>query len=144
MDFYPPSLRSEIDELTPWMQSDLNTGVYKAGFARTQEDYEKGVIPVFVALNKLEALLHKNGGPYILGKTLTELDLRAYTTIVRFDTVYVQHFKCNLGMIRHEYPMLNNWLKNLYWNVEGFRGSTDFRHIKENVSLSFHFMPVVG
>jgi putative glutathione S-transferase len=122
------------------MQSQINTGVYKAGFARTQEGYEKGVIPLFAALNKLEALLHKNGGPYVLGKTFTELDVRAYTTIVRFDAIYVEHFKCNLGTIRHDYPVLNNWLKNLYWNVEGFRESTDFRHIKENVSLSQFMM----
>lgn len=118
------------------MQADINAGVYKAGFARTQDNYEKGVIPLFAALNKLEAIIAKNGGPYILGNLLTELDLRAYATIIRFDAVYVQHFKTNLGTIRHDYPVLNNWLKNLYWNVEGFRETTDFKHIKENVSLS--------
>lgn len=67
---------------------------------------------------------------------MTELDLRAYATIVRFDTVYVQHFKCNLGTIRHDYPNINNWLKNLYWNVPGYRESTDFKHIKENYTKS--------
>lgn len=116
------------------MQAHINTGVYKAGFAKTQEGYEQGVIPLFAALNKLEALLTKNGGPYILGKVFTELDIRAYATIIRFDTVYVQHFKTNLGTIRHDYPVLNNWLKYLYWNVPGFRETTDFKHIKENVS----------
>jgi putative glutathione S-transferase len=117
------------------MQSQINTGVYKSGFARTQEGYEKAVIPLFVALNKLEKIIYENGGPYVLGKTLTELDLRTYGTIVRFDVAYVEHFKCNLGTIRHNYPMLNNWLKNLYWNVDGFKETTDFRHIKENVSF---------
>jgi putative glutathione S-transferase len=117
------------------MQSDINTGVYKAGFARTQEDYEKGCIPLFVALNKLEAMLAKNGGPYVLGKELTELDIRAYATVIRFDAVYVQHFKTNLGTIRHDYPVLNNWMKGLYWRAEGFKESTDFRHIKDNVSV---------
>ncbi len=61
--------------------------------------------------------------------------MRAYATVIRFDTVYVQHFKCNLGTIRHDYPHLYEWLKNLYWNVRGFRETTDFKHIKENVSV---------
>ena len=69
------------------MQRDLNTGVYKAGFATTQEGYDAGVVPVFAALNKLEALTHANGGPYILGKELTELDVRAYASLIRFDVV---------------------------------------------------------
>ncbi|KAH8590595.1 glutathione S-transferase-like protein [Bisporella sp. PMI_857] len=135
-DLYPESLRQEIDEIGKWMQADLNLGVYKAGFAPNQEVYDKNVIPVFQALNRLEELLLKNGGPYILGSQLTELDLRLYPTIVRFDTVYVQHFKCNLGTIRHDYPVLNEWLKNLYWNVRGFKETTDFRHIKENYTKS--------
>ncbi|KAF1994272.1 hypothetical protein P154DRAFT_527179 [Amniculicola lignicola CBS 123094] len=138
IDLYPTSLCAQIDEITPWMQSLINLGVYKAGFAPTQEGYEQGVIPLFAALNKLEALVAKNGGPYILGKTLTELDLRAYATIVRFDSIYVQHFKTNLGTIRHDYPVLNNWLSNLFYNHQGFRESTDFKHIKENYTKS-HF-----
>jgi putative glutathione S-transferase len=135
LDLYPQDLRQKIDETSPWLTSLICAGVYKAGFARTQEDYEKAVIPLFAALNRLEELLHRNRGPYILGEKLTELDLLAYPTIVRFDTVYSQHFKTNLGSIRHDYPVLNNWLKNLYYNVQGFRESTDFRHIKENVSV---------
>lgn len=134
-DLYPEALRSQIDEMSTWMQSDLNAGVYKAGFAPDQATYDKNVVPVFAALNKLEKTIAQNGGPYILGKQLTELDVRAYSTIVRFDTVYVQHFKCNLATIRHEYPVINNWLKNLYHNVKGFKESTDFKHIKENVSV---------
>lgn len=136
IDLYPEALRSQIDEISPWLQNHINTGVYKAGFARTQEGYEAGVLPLFAALNKLEALLAKNSGPYILGAQLTSLDLLAYPTLVRFDAVYVQHFKTNLGIIRHDYPVLNNYLKNLYWNVEGFRQSTDFKHIKENYTKS--------
>ncbi|CAO2653956.1 Nn.00g106890.m01.CDS01 [Neocucurbitaria sp. VM-36] len=136
LDFYPTELRSKIDEIIPWLTSLICSGVYKAGFVHTQEDYEKNVVPLFAALNKLEALVHSNGGPYILGEQLTELDLLAYPTIVRFDTVYVQHFKTNLGTIRHDYPVLNNWLRNLYWNVEGFKESTDFVHIKENYTKS--------
>lgn len=107
------------------MQDDLNLGVYKAGFAPDQETYDKNVIPVFAALNRLEEIIHENGGPYILGKNMTELDVRAYATIIRFDTVYVQHFKCNLGTIRHDYPNINNWLKVLIIHGYPVRSFTD-------------------
>jgi putative glutathione S-transferase len=133
IDLYPEHLRKEIDEIGKWMQDDINTGVYKAGFAPDQATYDKNVVPVFKALNRMEELLAKTGGPYILGSELTELDLRLFPTLIRFDPVYVQHFKCNLGTIRHDYPLLNNWMKNLYWNVPAFKETTDFRHIKDNV-----------
>lgn len=136
LTLYPEHLRSKIDDISAWMQRDLNIGVYKAGFARTQEAYDKNVPVVFAALNKLESIIAENGGPFIMGKELTELDVRAYATLVRFDTVYVQHFKCNLGTIRHDYPQINNWLKKLYWNVPEFRKTTDFKHIKENYTKS--------
>lgn len=145
LNLYPEGLRSTIDEVNVWMQRDLNSGVYKAGFATTQEDYNNNVPTVFAALNKLEQLIYQNGGPYVLGKDLTEVDIRAYTTIVRFDIVYVDHFKCNLGTIRANYPVIHEWLKNLYWNVEGFKETTDFRHIKENVSdPSIYEIPVLN
>lgn len=137
LDLYPEYLRTIIDDISVWMQRDLNSGVYKAGFATTQEAYDENVPNVFAALNKLEKLIHHHAGPYVLGKELTEIDIRAYATIVRFDAVYVQHFKCNLGTIRANYPVIHEWLKNLYWNVKGFRETTDFRHIKENVSYCF-------
>jgi len=87
-------------------------------------------------LNKLEKIAHKNKGPYILGDQMTEVDMRVFCTLIRFDAIYVQHFKCNLGMIRREYPVLNNWLKGMYWNHPEFKESTDFKHIKENYSKS--------
>ncbi|CAN8096031.1 unnamed protein product [Discula destructiva] len=133
---YPPHLRAEIDATAAWLQRDLNSGVYKAGFATTQAAYDAAVPTVFAALNRLEKLLALNGGPYVLGAALTEVDVRAYATVVRFDAIYVQHFKCNLGTIRGDYPQINNWLTNLYWNVAGFRETTDFRHIKENYTKS--------
>ncbi|RAO65968.1 uncharacterized protein BHQ10_001980 [Talaromyces amestolkiae] len=136
IDLYPESHRKEIDSLSEWIQRDLNSGVYKAGFATTQADYDKAVIPVFGALNVLEKLIYDKGGPYVLGEHLTELDIRLYATLVRFDTVYVQHFKCNLGTIRHDYPVLNAWLSHLYWKVPGFKETTDFKHIKENYTKS--------
>ncbi|KIW04606.1 uncharacterized protein PV09_04354 [Verruconis gallopava] len=138
IDLYPMQHREAIDRISDWIQRDLNTGVYKAGFAPDQTTYDKNVVPVFGALNKIEELLAAGGGPFFLGKDMTELDLRLYPTIIRFDTVYVQHFKCNLGTIRHDYPQIHNWLKHLYWNVPGFKETTDFKHIKENYTKS-HF-----
>lgn len=132
-DFYPEDSKNEIDDIGKWLQDDINSGVYKAGFAKDQETYDKNVVPLFKALNRIEEILAKNGGPYILGSELIELDIRLYPTLIRFDTIYVQHFKCNLGTIRHDYPLLNEWLKNLYWNVPGFKETTDFKHIKDNV-----------
>ncbi|KAI9837439.1 MAG: hypothetical protein M1837_002961 [Sclerophora amabilis] len=136
VNLYPDHLRERIDEISKWMQAELNTGVYKAGFAKSQEDYEKNVVPVFAALNKVEGILAESAGPYVLGSEMTEIDIRLYATAVRFDVVYVQHFKCNLGMVRSHYPLLNRWMKNLYWNVPGFKETTNFKHIKENYTKS--------
>ncbi|KAI5864439.1 glutathione S-transferase [Durotheca rogersii] len=136
LTLYPEHLRAKIDEVAAWVTRDLNLGVYRAGFARDQATYDKNVIPVFAALNQLEQLIRKHGGPYVLGKELTELDVLAYTTVIRFDVVYVQHFKLNLGTIRGNYPVILEWLKNLYWNVAGFRETTNFKHIKENYTKS--------
>jgi putative glutathione S-transferase len=136
LTLYPEKHRPAIDRIEKWLQSDLNTGVYKAGFATTQEGYEKNLPGPFAALNKLEKLAASNGGPYLLGKEMTELDVRTYATLIRFDTVYVQHFKCNLGTLRHDYPILNNWLTNLYHHHAEFKETTDFRHIRENYTKS--------
>lgn len=134
IDLYPSHLQAKIDAISPWMQSDVNSGVYKAGFTDTQEEYDRNVVRVFGALNKLERIVAQNGGPFVLGKEMTELDVMLYATLIRFDVVYVEHFKCNLGTIRHDYPVLHNWLKGMYWDVKAARETTDFKHIKENVS----------
>lgn len=138
LDLYPEHLARDIDEMGEWMQNDINYGVYKTGFAPDQETYDRNVVPLFKALNRIEEIIKKYGGPYVLGSEISELDLRLYPTIIRFDPVYVQHFKCNLGTIRHDYPVINAWLKHLYWEVEGFKETTDFKHIKENVSWFEH------
>ncbi|KAK5726114.1 hypothetical protein LTR17_013016 [Elasticomyces elasticus] len=138
MNLYPKELQGDIDTIAGWMGDHLNTGVYKAGFAPDQATYDKNLPPVFAALNKLERIAKEHGGPYILGENMTELDVRAYATICRFDPVYVQHFKCNLGMIRYSYPVLHNWLKGLYFNHQEYRNTTDFRHIKENYTKSHY------
>ena len=84
-DCYPEKLRQEIDKVGQWMQADLNTAVYRAGFAPDQAAYDKNIIPIFRALDRLEQLLSKNGGPFVLGPELTELDLRPYPTLIRFE-----------------------------------------------------------
>ncbi|KAK5097760.1 hypothetical protein LTR70_002802 [Exophiala xenobiotica] len=149
---YPEHLREKIDSICEWMGDNLNSGVYKAGFAPDQETYGKNVIPVFAALNKLEKIVKDHGGPFALGSELTEVDIRLFPTLIRFDTVYVQHFKCNLGTIRHDYPVLNNYMKGMYWGenevvlgdgsrqkVTAFGPDTvDFKHIKENYTKSHY------
>lgn len=130
--YYPDALKKDIDSVNEWVYNTVNNGVYKSGFATTQDAYESNVVPLFDSLNKIEEMLHKSAGPYLLGKELTEADIRLFPTIVRFDPVYVQHFKCDLGTIRHNYPYINKWLKNLYWNNDAFKFSTNFEHIKKH------------
>lgn len=136
LNFYPPELQDKIDEVNSWMMPNLNEGVYKAGFAATQEDYDKHCPVVFQTLDRLENILDDQKTVFILGNTLSEVDIKLYTTLVRFDTIYQQHFKLMLGSIRHNYPRLNSWLKNMYWNVPGVKNTTNFKHIKENYSKS--------
>ncbi|KAF2843215.1 hypothetical protein M501DRAFT_1005844 [Patellaria atrata CBS 101060] len=138
IDLYPEHLRSRIDDMSGWIQEDINTGVYKAGFASEQATYDEQVLDVFYALNRLEREIHQNKGPYVLGAEMTELDLRCYATIIRFDAIYVQHFKCNMGTIRHDYPVIRQWLSDLYFNdgLVAFKKTTNFKHIKENYTKS--------
>lgn len=137
LNFYSPSMKSQVNEISSWMMPDLNSGVYKAGFADTQEVYEKNCLVVFKTLDRLEDMLAEHKGPYVIpGPNMTEIDIKLYTTLVRFDVVYQQHFKLMLRSIRHGYPRLNRWLKNIYWNVPGVKETTNFKHIKENYTKS--------
>jgi len=94
----PSALESQIDETNEWTYNDINNGVYKSGFATTQEAYEKAVKILFGSLDRVEKHLEwmEKEGPFYFGKEITELDIRLFTTIVRFDVVYVQHFKVSL------------------------------------------------
>lgn len=139
VDIYPEELRDKIDEINDWVYDNINNGVYKSGFATKQEIYEQEVTNVFKHLDKVEAILSEGAKlsyKFLLGSHLTEADIRLYTTIVRFDAVYHQHFKCNLKMIRHDYPHLHNWLRLLYWKIPGFQETTDFHHIKKHYTVS--------
>ncbi|KAI8972887.1 glutathione S-transferase [Trametes punicea] len=128
IDLYPEHLRKDIDEINEWVYDTVNNGVYKSGFATTQRAYEAAVIPLFESLDKLEKIL--TGKDYLVGNQLTEADVRLFVTIIRFDPVYVGHFKCNIRTIRDGYPAIHLWLRKLYWNNPAFSSTANFEHIK--------------
>ena len=105
---------------------------------RTQNSYESAALDVFHALARAESHLHKvsGAGPYFFGAYFTETDVRLFTTIIRFDPVYVQHFKVNLKDIRSGFPALHRWMRWLYWMEPAFHDTTRFDHIKWNYTRS--------
>ncbi|NJC37713.1 putative glutathione S-transferase [Xanthomonas arboricola] len=125
-DFYPAPLREQIDALNTRIYDTVNNGVYKAGFATTQAAYEEAVVPLFETLDWLEARLGEHR--YLCGEVLTEADWRLFTSLVRFDAVYVGHFKCNLRRIA-DYPHLSGFLRELY-QMPGIADTVNFQHIK--------------
>ena len=131
-DYYPESLRSEIDELNALVYPNINNGVNRAGFATTTHAYEQAFDDVFTALDKVEKILSKKR--YLAGDKITEADWRLFTTLIRFDCVYVGHFKCNLRTIE-SYPSLSGYLRDLY-QVEGVANTVDFYHIKRHYYFS--------
>jgi putative glutathione S-transferase len=113
----PRHLQNEIDELNSWVFDTVNNGVYKVGFATSQAAYNEHVFKLFQSLDRLELHLSQNGDqPYLFGEYITEADIRLYTTLVRFDVAYYSLFKCNIKMIRMDYPHLHAWLRRLYWS----------------------------
>ncbi|PHH82500.1 hypothetical protein CDD82_5754 [Ophiocordyceps australis] len=131
---YPASLQQQIDQANEWTYDLICNGVYKCGFATTSEAYERNVRALFGALDRAEAQVEK--GEYFVGSQLTEVDVRLYVTLVRFDPVYVQHFKCNVRDIRSGYPALHRWMRRLYWENEAFGETTQFDHIKWHYTRS--------
>lgn len=136
IDLYPEDLQKQIDEKNHWIYNDINNGVYKSGFATTRDAYEENVRTLFKSLEHVESDLSSSKGPYYFGDRLTEADVRLYTTIVRFDPVYVQHFKCNLKDIRSGFPAIHKWVRNLYWDIPAFKDTTEFTHIKSHYTKS--------
>lgn len=131
-DYYPLALQAEIDEVNDRIYSSVNNGVYKAGFATTQAAYEEAVVPLFDSLDWLEERLSNQR--YLMGHGITEADWRLFTTLVRFDPVYVGHFKCNLRRIA-DYPNLSNYVRDLY-QKPGVAETVNMEHIKKHYYAS--------
>ena len=132
VNFLPTELLAEIDTVNEFVYSAVNNGVYKAGFATTEAAYKEAVITLFDALDTLEARLVDQR--YLLGDTITEADWRLFTTLVRFDAVYVGHFKCNIRRIV-DYPNLWGYLRDLY-QVPGIAETVSIEHIKAHYYTS--------
>ncbi|ODV91060.1 hypothetical protein CANCADRAFT_57424 [Tortispora caseinolytica NRRL Y-17796] len=139
LDLYPELLRSEIDEFNELIYHTLNNGVYKTGFAETQEAYDENVYKIFETLDYVEEKL--KGKDYVIGDILTESDVRLFVTIARFDVAYFTIFRCNLRMIRYEYPNIDRWYRGLYYNNPAFKETIDFDLVKRGYSKT-RFLPV--
>jgi glutathionyl-hydroquinone reductase len=131
-DLYPEELRPEIDEINEVIYHNVNNGVYKAGFARDQQAYEQAFDALFATLDELERRLATRR--YLVGDRLTEADIRLFPTLVRFDSVYHGHFKCNLRRLV-DYPNLWAYTRDLYQR-KSFHETTDFDHIKRHYYLT--------
>ncbi|MFD1696302.1 glutathione S-transferase family protein [Roseibium aestuarii] len=126
LDLSPQELREEIDEINERVYHTVNNGVYKAGFATKQDAYEEAVTALFDTLDDLEDRLSTRR--YLVGDRLTEADWRLFTTLIRFDPVYVGHFKCNIRRIA-DYPNLSGYLRELY-QMPGIAGTVELEVIK--------------
>ncbi|GIK99617.1 MAG: glutathione-dependent reductase [Alphaproteobacteria bacterium] len=126
LDLSPPELRPEIDAMNARVYDAVNNGVYKAGFATSQAAYEEAVGTLFAMLDELDSLLARQA--YLVGGRLTEADWRLFTTLVRFDPVYVGHFKCNLKRLI-DYPHLWRYARRLY-RIPGVAETVNMAHIK--------------
>ena len=132
LNFYPNDLQREIDDINEFVYRNINNGVYKSGFATTQEACEDAHHALFNALDKIEDILTNKR--YLIGEQLTEADWRLFTTLIRFDAVYFGHFKCNKRQLE-QYPNIANYIRELY-QVEGVADTVDFYHIKRHYYYS--------
>jgi len=126
LDLYPQPLREEIESLNDWIFPEINNGVYRCGFARSQEAYNDAFRRLFAALDRVESLLQERR--YLTGDQLTEADVRLFTTLVRFDAVYSVHFKCNLRHIV-DYSGMWRFVRDIY-NLPGVAETVNMEHIK--------------
>lgn len=127
-DYYPEDRRQQIDELNGWIYPNVNNGVYKAGFATSQDAYDEAVAAVFNALDTLDAQLSTQR--YLTGNTLTEADIRLWTTLVRFDPVYHTHFKCDKRRLS-DYTNLFGFLRDIY-QLPGIATTVNLPHIRHH------------
>jgi len=140
LDLYPEALRADIERLNTRIYPAVNNGVYRAGFATSQQAYEQAFDDLFAELDGLEQRLGEQR--YLVGEYLTEADVRLFTTLIRFDAVYYSHFKCNLRRI-DDYPNLSNWLREMYqW--PGIGETVDSTHIKGHYYASHRTINPTG
>ena len=139
-DYYPEELRAEIDVVNKRVYDTLNNGVYKAGFAGSQEAYDEAVVPLFETLDWLEDKLSR--ADYLVGNRLTEADWRLFTTLLRFDPVYHTHFKCNLKRLV-DYPALWRYTRRLYQHP-AVRPTVNMDHIKAHYFQSHRWINPTG
>lgn len=132
VDLYPEALRAEIDDINAFIYDNINNGVYRCGFATRQAAYEQAFERLFAALDRIEARLAAR--EWLVGDQHTEADWRLFTTLIRFDAVYVGHFKCNRQRIA-DFPQLSRYLRRLY-HVPGVARTVDFDHIKRHYYIS--------
>lgn len=131
-DYYPESLQADIDAINDEIYNKVNNGVYRCGFATTQQAYEDAYEALFSALDTIESQLGTQR--FLCGDTISEADWRFFTTLIRFDAVYHGHFKCNRQRLE-DYPHLSNYLRHLYqW--PGVADTVDFSHIKRHYYVS--------
>ena len=128
LDLYPADQREEIDELNSWIYPSINNGVYRCGFAKKQQAYSQAFNELFSALDRVEAIL--SNSRYLAGQNLTEADVRLFTTLVRFDAVYVTHFKCNMKRIV-DYPNIWGFTRDIY-QMPGIAETVNMTHIKRH------------
>jgi len=132
LDFYPEPLRDQIDSINDDVYRNINNGVYRCGFATTQEAYEQAFDALFEALDRVENILSQSR--YLVGGQLTEADWRLFTTLIRFDAVYHGHFKTNLKRIE-DFPNISNYLRELYQH-SGVAETVNMQHIKSHYYYS--------
>jgi putative glutathione S-transferase len=131
-DYYPAQLQSDIDALNERVYRAVNNGVYQAGFATSQEAYEEAAFNAFAMLDELEERLARSR--YLFGDRPVETDWRLFTTLIRFDAVYVGHFKCNLRRLV-DYPNLSRYVRDLF-QLPGISGTVNFDHIRKHYYTS--------
>jgi len=138
LDLYPAELRDPIDDVNEWVYDTINNGVYRCGFAKKQAAYSRAFKKLFASLNRVEGILAENR--YLTGDTFTEADVRLFTTLVRFDAVYVTHFKTNQRRIT-DYPNLWNYTREIY-QMSGVADTVNMDHIKYHYFAShLHINP---
>jgi len=139
-DLYPEGLRAEMDEVMQLVYRDVNNGVYRAGFAGTQQSYDQAYEQLFARLDWLSERLATRR--FLMGETITEADVRLFTTLARFDAVYHGHFKCNRQKLT-EMPVLWAYARDLF-QTPGFGDTTDFQHIKRHYYVVHHDINPTG